>query len=293
MPAGGASDGTLTGVLLRIWHEVSGGRLALFTPGLQICPMKLFCQERGEGFPVLILHGLFGMGDNWASIAAQLADSHRVVMPDLRNHGRSPHDEAMTLDLMTEDVLDLMEDQLLEKPVVMGHSMGGKVAMNLALKFPSLVHALIVADIGPRAYPPHHDHILDALDSVPLSDISRRQDAEEILARRGLPPDIRQFLLKSLARDEQSRFYWRFNLAAIRKNLSEVGRALPGNLQFKGPALFIKGEKSNYITDEDGALIAALFPQAALSVIPRAGHWVHAENFDAFLAVVRRFLAGV
>lgn len=255
--------------------------------------MKLFSQERGEGFPVLILHGLFGMGDNWASIASQLADRHRVVLADLRNHGRSPHDDEMTLDLMTEDVLDLMDDQFLEKPVVMGHSMGGKVAMNLALKFSSRVHALIVVDIGPRTYPPQHGFILDALEHVPLSDISRRQDAEEILTRQGLPPAIRQFLLKSLARDEEGRFYWRFNLQAIRRNLPEIGMAAPDNLQYNGPTLFVKGEKSDYITDEDGVLIAKLFPRASLAVVPQAGHWVHAENPEAFLAVVRSFLMSV
>lgn len=255
--------------------------------------MKLFSQERGEGFPILILHGLFGMSDNWASIAAQLADRHRVVLADLRNHGRSPHDEEMTLDLMTDDVLDLMDDQLLEKPVVMGHSMGGKVAMNLALKFSSRVHALIVVDIGPRAYPPQHGFILDALEKVPLSDISRRQDAEEILARQSLPPAIRQFLLKSLARDEEGRFFWRFNLRAIRQNLSEIGKGTPDNLQYSGPTLFVKGEKSDYITDEDGALIARIFPRASLAVIPQAGHWVHAENPEAFLNAVRRFLMSV
>ncbi|MCS6979454.1 MAG: alpha/beta fold hydrolase [Flavobacteriales bacterium] len=255
--------------------------------------MKLFYQERGEGFPIIILHGLMGMSDNWATVGSRLSGRHRVVMVDLRNHGRSPHEDEMDMDTLTQDILDLMDDLLLEKSVVMGHSLGGKVAMNLALKFPSRVQALVVVDIGPRAYPPHHGPILDALEKVPLASIQRRQEAEEILAEAGLPADVRQFLLKSLVRDEAGHFRWRFNLQAIRKNLPYVGAATPTHLVFSGPALFIKGSKSDYLNDEDALLISRLFPKASLAVIPDAGHWVHADAPEPFLQALEGFLLTV
>ncbi|MCX7769154.1 MAG: alpha/beta fold hydrolase [Flavobacteriales bacterium] len=255
--------------------------------------MKLFSQERGQGFPVLILHGLFGLSDNWMSVANQLAERHRVVLADLRNHGRSPHEEDMGLDVMAADVLELMDDLFLEKPVLLGHSLGGKVAMNLALKFPQRVHALIVVDIGPGAYSPRHLEIIKALEAVPLDRISRRQEADNVLSSYGLPEPIRQFLLKSLARDSSGKFQWRFNLQSIKSNLPRLSEAAPEHLTYQGPTLFVKGERSDYLTDADGALIASLFPRASLAVIPGAGHWVHADNPGAFLQVVSRFLLSV
>lgn len=255
--------------------------------------MKLFSQERGQGFPVLILHGLFGLSDNWMSIANKLAERHRVVLADLRNHGRSPHDDEMDLDLLAADVLELMDDQFLEKPVLLGHSLGGKVAMNLALKFPQRVHALIVVDIGPGAYPPRHHEIIRALEAVPLEQLTSRQEADEILAQHGLEEPVRNFLLKSLARDHSGKFQWRFHLQSIKNNLHRLSEAAPEHLTYQGPALFIKGEHSDYLSDADGALIASLFPRASLSVIPESEHWVHADNPQAFLQVVSRFLLSV
>jgi esterase len=252
--------------------------------------MKLHYRELGEGTPLLILHGLFGYSDNWQTLGRKFSEHHRVFLIDQRNHGRSPHSEEFNYDLMAQDLLDLLEENGLEAPVLMGHSMGGKTAMTFALLHPDRLSKLIVVDIAPKEYPIRHDGILDALLSVDLSQVSSRDEADAQLARAIDHPGVRQFLLKNLYRKEDNSFGWRPNLPAIDRHIGEVGAAITAEKPFEKPTLFINGGKSNYIRPEDHGEIEHLFPQAKIETIPEAGHWVHAEAPDKVYELVRAFL---
>lgn len=253
--------------------------------------MKLHYKEMGHGQPLLILHGLFGTLDNWQTLAKRLAEHYNVFLVDLRNHGRSPHSEQHDYDAMADDVLRLVDDLQIPTPAIMGHSMGGKVAMNYALKHPTHITKLIVVDIAPKAYPPHHDEIIDALKSVDLSTVTSRGDVDAQLAKTISQESVRLFLMKNLYRKEDNTFGWRMNLAAIDKNYENVAASVASDVPFKKSTLFIKGGRSRYILPEDVyGSIEHLFTLVEVETIPNAGHWVHAEAPNEVYGLVTRFL---
>jgi pimeloyl-ACP methyl ester carboxylesterase len=243
-----------------------------------------------QGEPVVLLHGLFGSLDNWNTVSKRLSVEFRVFAVDLRNHGRSPHSPEMTLELMAGDLLEFISRHGLENAHLLGHSLGGKVAMELALGAPDTVRKLVVVDIAPRAYPPHHRYILDALLDVQLARYRTRQEVENALAARIPDLALRRFLIKGIAHESGRPMEWRMDLEAITHNYERlVGELLPGR-QFKGPTLFVKGAISGYLRLEDENEIRALFPAAAVKTISGAGHWVHAEAAEEFCREVLAFL---
>jgi esterase len=251
--------------------------------------MKLFFRKLGEGKPLFILHGLFGTADNWNTLAKTYGEKYCTYAIDLRNHGQSPHSEEWSYALMVEDIIELMNEEGLERIHLMGHSMGGKVAMFMACKYPQLIDKLIISDIAPRYYPVHHTEIIDALLAVPIHIISSRKDAEQILEEKISDLGIRQFLLKNLYWKDD-RLAWRFNLEVISSNIEEVGKALEQEDRFEGNTLFIRGEKSNYISKQDEIEIQHHFPDSKIITIANAGHWVHAENPKEYLTETILFL---
>ncbi|WP_242929494.1 alpha/beta fold hydrolase [Pontibacter vulgaris] len=253
--------------------------------------MKLHYREMGHGQPLLILHGLFGTSDNWQTLAKRLAENYNVFLVDLRNHGRSPHSDQHDYDVMAADVLALVDELQIPTPAIMGHSMGGKVAMNYALKYPTRLTKLIVVDIAPKAYPPHHDEIIDALQSVDLSTVTSRGEVDAQLAKTIKEDEVRLFLMKNLYRKEDNTFGWRMNLDAIEKNYGKIAAAITSDVPFKKHTLFIKGGRSRYILPEDiYSSIEHLFTLVEVETVPNAGHWVHAEAPDQVYELVSNFL---
>lgn len=254
--------------------------------------MKLYSKIYGQGNTqkLVVLHGLFGMGDNWASLARRWADeSHfEVHLLDMPNHGRSYKTEHFDYESMAADVLEYLESNHITPSNLLGHSMGGKTAMLLATLRPDVVERLIVVDIAPRYYPVHHTFIIEALRSLNLKTNSR-SDVEDQLSQKIDQPDIRMFLLKSLHRTSDG-FEFRFNLDVIADNIEEVGRALPDYAVYQGPALFLRGNRSDYIRDSDIPLITKHFPNARVETVNNAGHWIHAEQPDKVFTLVTQFL---
>jgi len=249
-------------------------------------------QYSTEGEPLLILHGLLGSLANWGWHSRRLAADFAVTGIDLRNHGGSGHSDAMDYPLMAADVLAWLDEQGIERCHVLGHSMGGKVAMQLALTAPARIGRLVVADIAPVEYPSEHDSIFQGLAAVDLKSIGSRADADAILAQHVEDEQVRQFLLTSLLRDPEQGFQWRFNLSALRSSYGRIRARPEGSQPFDGPTLFIKGGRSTYILDEYEADIRALFPHAVITAIPHTGHWLHAEKPETFYHIVHDFLTG-
>lgn len=253
--------------------------------------MNLFFHELGDGEPLILLHGMFGMADNLMPIAREFAQNYKVYVPDLRNHGRSPWHEQMSFSIMAGDVVRLMEQQGIRKAHIMGHSLGGKVAMAIALEQPQWVKSLIVADISPCSYPPHHEQIIKGLKNVAQMDISSRRQADSVLSNFVEEEDVRRFLLKSLFKNEETELMqWRFNLNAVAANYHKLRESMIWDLPFEGDTLFIKAELSDYISREHEEPIRAAFPNFQFKMIQNVGHWLHAEKPDAFVKVVTRFL---
>ena len=256
--------------------------------------MKLSYTAFGDGPPLMILHGLFGSGRNWTSIAKKLAETRKVLTVDLRNHGDSPWDDEMTYAAMADDILGLIDAEKLERPVVLGHSMGGKAAMVAALADPDAIGALIVADIAPVAYGHSHDSFVDAMRAVDLSTVQRRGDADGLLAEAVPEAGIRGFLLHNLVLEE-SGARWRLNLEAIADNMAAlIDFPLPeaGGV-FSGPSMFAVGAKSDYVRPDHHAAIRQYFPNASILMIADAGHWLHAEKPAEFIGTVTEFLTGL
>ena len=251
-------------------------------------------QGQGQGRPLVILHGLFGTLDNWQSLARRWATEAglRVISVDLRNHGRSFHSSEHTYALMAQDVLELFDHlQLGADTTLMGHSMGGKVAMRLALDHPARLARLIVVDIAPRfSDMAHQDDILAGLQAVDFTTCTNRQEADAALARHVSNVGTRQFLLKNLYRRDDNTFAWRINLEVLAAQLPAVGEEITGQAPFLKPALFIRGGKSGYITAEDKLHgIPALFPNSQVATVVDAGHWVHAEKPEEIFVMVKTF----
>ena len=253
--------------------------------------MKLHSNILGEGAPLLILHGFLGMSDNWKTLGKEFADAgFQVHLIDQRNHGRSPHSEDFSYLLMAKDIKEYCDAHKLENCILLGHSMGGKTAMLAASLFPHIIEKLIVADIAPKYYAPHHQQILEGLQAVDRASLSSRGEAEDLLSQYVKEAGVRLFLLKNLYWKSKGKLALRFNLDSLVQNVENVGEALPEDAFFSKPTLFLRGGNSNYITSEDIPLIKSHFPEAEVETIPNVGHWLHAENKDAFFTAVMRFL---
>lgn len=244
----------------------------------------------GQGPPLIILHGLFGTLDNWQTLGKRWAEDYTVFLVDQRNHGRSPHYDSHSYPLMAEDLAEFMAGEWLHEAVVFGHSMGGKTAMQLAMHQPDLVKSLIVVDILPKAYPGGHDQIFAALRSLPIDAITTRQEAEAHLAKTITEAGIRQFLLKNLSRKKEGGFQWKMNLEVLYRDYHQVLSKIEGPT-YEGPTLFIRGDRSHYITDADWPVTLDLFPEARLETVADSGHWVHAEQPKALYELVEKFLS--
>lgn len=244
----------------------------------------------GTGEPLIIMHGLFGMLDNWMTLAKRFGEFYEVHLLDLRNHGHSFHSDIHNYEAMASDVLDYIEHKKLTNVNLLGHSMGGKTAMLTACLNPELIQKLIVVDIAPKFYAPHHQSIIEGLFAVKGANIKSRKEADVVLSKHFDNPGIRMFLLKNLFWKTKTELDFRFNLESIVNQIDTIGSALNENLTFDNPTLFIDGEKSDYILDSDSELIDAHFPDNEIIEISNAGHWVHAENPDMFWEKVMQFL---
>jgi esterase len=247
--------------------------------------MELYYKKMGAGKPLVILHGLFGSSDNWLTHAKKLADYFEVYLVDQRNHGHSPWSEEFSYQIMADDLAELIDKEGLEDFILMGHSMGGKTAMLYTQQHEKKVDKLIVVDMGVRAYPIHHDGIIDGLKSLDLNVLKTRGEAEQALAEKIDNYAIRQFLLKNLYWKDKGQLGWRINIPVLERELP----AIVGELPFKEvliDTLFMRGGQSNYIREEDYDQIHSYFPLAEIHTIEKAGHWIHAEAPEEFISEV-------
>lgn len=250
---------------------------------------ELYFRELGEGKPLIILHGLFGSSDNWLTLGRRFAEDFKVYIIDQRNHGQSFHAEDFSYEAMATDLKQFIDSKNIENPHVLGHSMGGKTAMTFATTYPELVDKLIVADIGPKSYPVHHAFILKGLFSIDLQNTKSRKEADEQIAAYIPEMGIRQFLLKNLTRSGDT-FAWKINLSVIAREIEQIGKGLNQNASYGKSALFIRGEKSDYIKDSDVNLIHSIFTNSGLETIAGAGHWLHAERPNEFFDIAINYL---
>jgi esterase len=250
--------------------------------------MELYYREMGEGQPLVILHGLFGFSDNWQTQAKKFSEYYRVILVDLRNHGHSPWSPDFSYALMAEDLTQLVQKLGLQQVILLGHSMGGKVAMHFAQKHPNYLAKLIVVDMGVKSYPMHHQHILEAFNRIDLTRMSARSEAEQLLRQFIDSEGVRQFLLKNLYWKEKGKLSWRVNFPVLEAAMPEILSALPED-EVLVTTLFIRGALSNYILEEDISDIESYFPDSSVVSIENAGHWVHAEAPDDFVDCVLGF----
>ncbi len=255
--------------------------------------VELYSRILGQGPPVVILHGVYGSGDNWNTFVKPLSETYSVHLVDLRNHGRSPHAEAFNYDMLAADVAHYMQSRSLGPSLVIGHSMGGKTAMWLALQHPELVKALVVVDIAPRAYPPHHEQEIAGMRAVQPATLASRAEADARMAAHVPEPGVRQFLLKNLGRTEAGGFEWKHNLEGIASNVAEVGVELPAEARVACPTLFVAGGNSRYISEQDEADIQRRFVNARVARIEGAGHWVQVEKPAELLQIIQEFVKTV
>ncbi len=254
--------------------------------------MKLAFRKYGAGQPLLILHGLFGQSDNWNSLAKRFGENgFEVYTIDARNHGLSPHSPEFSYELMAEDIKEFIDEHKLQNVILLGHSMGGKTAMCFALKFKNVLNKLIVADMAPVKYPPHHADVLKALQAVDFKGVKTRKDAEAILNEYISDFGTKQFLLKNIYwKDTAGNIMdWRFDLTSITNNYDEILAAVPNGV-CETKTLFIRGEKSHYLKDEDLSEVKKRFPNYILETIAGAGHWLHAEKPEEFYNSVTGFV---
>ena len=250
--------------------------------------MKLFYTKKGSGPALIILHGVFGSGDNWNTLAKRFSEKYTVYLPDARNHGHSPRADSMSYAEMAEDLFELIQDENLDKVNLLGHSMGGKTVMTFAQKHAVRIRKLIVADIGVKAYPPHHDFIFKALSEVDPSKYRSRSEVEDVMKQYLTDPSVCQFILKSLYWKEDKTLGWRLNVPVIKRDMEKLMAALPP-AEVEVPTLFLRGEKSNYITEADYSTLKERFPNSEIITLP-TGHWVHAEAPDQVYNAVMKFL---
>jgi pimeloyl-ACP methyl ester carboxylesterase len=252
--------------------------------------MRLFYRKYGSGPPLIILHGLFGSSDNWVSIAKSISDKFTIILPDMRNHGQSPHNHVHDYNSMKEDLYELVNEMKLGKFFLAGHSMGGKTAVNFAFSWPEMLYGLLIADISPLAQTrsntediDQHRQILNFMLSTDISGLRSRSEIESLLSRQIKSEKTRDLILKNLKREQDNSFSWKINASAILKNLDKIMEGIePGDdgcSQITGfPVFFLKGENSAYLPESDFIYIQKVFPGAELIMIPGAGHWIHADN---------------
>lgn len=253
--------------------------------------MNLHYQQLGEGFPLVILHGIFGSGDNWLSLGRQFAAKHQVFLLDQRNHGKSPWEEEFSYQLLADDLLAFMDAHGLQQIDLLGHSMGGKVSMLFALQHPERLRRLVIVDIAPKVYQlQEHKHILSTLAGFDLNLYENRTAIDQALSVSLPDYSTRQFILKNIYRNENQQFAWRLHVQALLNNLDQIGNGIETDLRYQQPTLFINGGKSRYIQIEDHARIRLLFPKARIATVANAGHWVHAEAPDELFALVDDYL---
>lgn len=251
--------------------------------------MKLHVRKLGQGPPLLILHGLFGSSDNWQTHARKYAEHFSVYLIDQRNHGHSPHSDSISYDLMASDLFELIADEGLRDVRLIGHSMGGKTIMRFAQQYGFLIDRMIVADMGIRAYPPHHDEVFKGLFAVDVEHCSTRKEAEQRLAGFISEQGTLQFLLKNLYWKQPHQLAWRFNLEALYAERSNLMDAIPAE-KIDSTTLFLLGGKSNYVLIEDYPAIKTILPDAVFEVMPDCGHWLHAEDPEGFMRRTIAFL---
>lgn len=254
--------------------------------------MILHAIKLGTGKPFIILHGFLGMADNWKTLGTQWSEQgYEVHLLDQRNHGRSFHSNDFSYELMVQDLKEYCDHHQLQDIILLGHSMGGKVAMLFASLYPALLDKLIIADIAPKEYAPHHSDIINALLAVPLDQMTSRNDIESILSARIPDEGTRLFLLKSIYRKNKNEYAWRFNLKVLAQSQQMIGEHVNYKDIVKTPTLFLKGALSGYINlDNDRVIIDAAFAKANITTIPNAGHWLHAEQPALFSQAVLGFL---
>jgi esterase len=253
--------------------------------------LKLAAKVKGQGYPLIVLHGLFGSSDNLGRVASELSKDYQVHSIDLRNHGDSFHTEEMSYDLMAGDVVAYMDEQGLDRVSLLGHSMGGKVAMKIALIYSERVSKLIVADIAPVTYSAHHNEIFKGLLAVDFKQDTTRAAVDKCLAIYINTIGVRQFLMKNLVQRKQGGFGWKMNLSAIHKNYSKILEGLSYNEPYLGKVLFIGGGLSDYIKPAYKQQTLNLFPNTDMKIIPETSHWLHAEKPRIFIGICQRFLA--
>lgn len=258
---------------------------------MEILHSKIYVEDQ-PGTPLLVLHGLFGMLDNWGNFAREASQHFPVHLLDLRNHGKSFWSDSMSHQDMAEDIFNYCTARKLTEINLLGHSLGGKAVMQFAINHPEMVEKLIVADISPKAYPPHHQGIIKALQSVDFQKVSSRKEVEEILHSYIPETSVIQFLTKNIYWTDDKKLAWRFNLKVLAEKYSEfVSNAVQFGV-YRGKTLFMAGEKSHYILPQDHFLIKQQFPEAEIVPVPNAGHWLHAENPEFFNETVLNFLKG-
>ncbi len=239
---------------------------------------------------ILILHGIFGSLGNWLGFAKKLANDYTIYLLDLRNHGKSPHSKEFTLKSMAKDVVDFIKTHNIKPPILLGHSMGGKVAMFVSQLYPKSIKKLVVIDIAPKAYPIKHDTILQGLNYLKLEDIKSRKEAFDALISFVPNPNVRHFLLKNLKRNKNNHFEWLINLPVITESITQIGKGLPFKQPNQQTTLFIRGDQSDYIEDKDYDLIYSFFPTAKIITIENTGHWIHVEKPKELLDCLTFFL---
>jgi esterase len=266
--------------------------------------MKLFFRKYGNGPPMFILHGLYGSSDNWVSIAKGLSGNFTVYLPDLRNHGQSPHSKSHNYDSLSLDLFELLGELKIKKIFLAGHSMGGKVAVNFAIKWPEMINSLIIIDISPfrssdpeRKFYKEHRHILESILAIDLPGILSRSEAEAALAGKIESARTRGFILKNLQRTGEKTFGWKLNIRSLYDNLENIVDGLPRPSNETEavtgfPVTFIRGSDSDYLPDDELTIIQKLFPAADFITIKNAGHWVHAERPDAITEILLNQLMG-
>jgi len=265
--------------------------------------MNLFFRKLGAGPPLIIIHGLYGSSDNWITIGRKLSEKFEVYLIDQRNHGQSPHSEEHNYHLLKEDLKEFMDQQSIEKAILIGHSMGGKTAMFFADDYPERITSLIVVDISPISYKTtnsfqllSHKTIMDSMYSIDFSKINNRLQLDTLLSESIPQNHVRQFLLKNIKRSKENTFSWIINISTLRKEIANIMDGLKISDFENGknitgfPVLFIKGAESDYILDQDKKAINVIFPFAEIVTIPNSGHWVHAEQPELFLQAIEKFI---
>lgn len=250
--------------------------------------MQLHYQRMGEGEPLILIHGLFGSSNNWGNIAKHFSKTHQVISVDLRNHGQSPHHPSQSYQEMADDLLALFNELHLDGAHIIGHSLGGKVAMQFAVQYPARVNHLVVVDMAMRAYADEHTHLIDAMLALDLPSLNTRSAADSVLSSTIKSPMVRQFLLMNIVKID-GQLQWRINLPALKANYPALQQAVGEHALYEKACLFIRGEHSDYVRDTDIAHIKNHFTQAQFTSLPTA-HWVHAEQPQVFIEVVSQFL---